>query len=63
MECKYFQKSKLLKRVSGIKGYCTLYKIDIKEHKRMCYYPYVCCKGINGEEVKCRDIELRCNDK
>lgn len=58
MDCIHYRKVNFLKRLIGIKGYCAFRKTYIKEYIRICYYPYVYCKGINGEEYSNCDNTL-----
>lgn len=59
MECTHFKKANFLKRLTGIQGYCAYHKTNIKEYRRTNYYPFVCCKGVNGEDFKECNIQLR----
>lgn len=62
MECTHFKKSNLLKRLIGIKGYCTFHKTTIKQYKKVNYHPYVCCRGTNGVEFENCAVQLRLTD-
>lgn len=52
MDCKYFKRSKLIKRIMGIDGYCTIHKFEISLCNKIHYYPYVYCKDKDGKIIE-----------
>ncbi|AEY68032.1 hypothetical protein Clo1100_3921 [Clostridium sp. BNL1100] len=52
MNCRHFEKAKLIKRVKGVQGYCNLHKIDILNYHKINYSPYFKCKSKNGKSYE-----------
>jgi hypothetical protein len=63
MDCTYFKKARLFKRIFGIKGYCCYHDKYIKKHQKINYPPYFQCKGINNKDLSECSIQVRLSDK
>jgi len=63
MVCKYFTKHGLFKRLLGIEGYCSFYKLNIRQHITTGYQPYVYCKSTKGQTFDKCEVELRFGEK